>query len=75
MDAEHTFKKKFVKGINCFLKVVGNEKLGGSGGWQMLEDGSGPWRSMSVCFLILSSSSIQSISVSNLLRQIIRRLA
>jgi hypothetical protein len=32
------------------LKVVGNEKSGGSGGWLLFEDGFGPWRSMSVCF-------------------------
>jgi hypothetical protein len=41
----------------------------------MFEDGFRPWRSMSVCVLIFSSSSIQSISVSALLRQIIRGLA
>jgi hypothetical protein len=34
------------------LKVMGNEKSGGSGGWLLFEDGFGLWRSMSVCFLI-----------------------
>ncbi len=29
------------------LKVVCNEKGGGSGGWLLFEDGFGPWRSMS----------------------------
>jgi hypothetical protein len=33
------------------LKVVGNEKQGGSGVWLLLEYGAGPWRSMSVYFL------------------------
>jgi hypothetical protein len=46
------------------LKVVGNEKGGGSGGWLLFEDAFGPWRSMSVYFLILPSSSPQRISVS-----------
>jgi hypothetical protein len=30
------------------LKVVGNEKGGGTGGWLLFKDGSRPWRSMSV---------------------------
>jgi hypothetical protein len=46
------------------LKVVGNEKGGGTGGWLLFKDGSGPWRSMSVCLLMLPSSLLQSISVS-----------
>jgi hypothetical protein len=46
------------------LKVVGNEKGGGSGGWLLFEDAFRPWRSMSVYFLILPSSSPQRISVS-----------
>jgi hypothetical protein len=46
------------------LKVVGNEKLGGSGGWLLFKDGTGLWRSMSVCFLMLPSFFLQSISVS-----------
>jgi hypothetical protein len=29
-----------------YLKVVGNEKNGGSGRSQMLQYGAGPWRSM-----------------------------
>jgi hypothetical protein len=37
------------------LKVVGNEKGGGSGGWLLFEDGFRPWRSMSVYFLMLPS--------------------
>jgi hypothetical protein len=36
-----------------FKKVVGNEKGGGSGGWLIFEDAFGPWRSMSVYFLML----------------------
>jgi hypothetical protein len=46
------------------LKVVGNEKGGGSGGWLLFEDGFRPWRSMSVYFLMLPSSFLRSISVS-----------
>jgi len=49
---------------NSLLKVVGNEKGGGSGGWLLFEDAFGPWRWMSVYFLILPSSSPQRISVS-----------
>ena len=33
------------------LKVVGNEKLGGSRGWLLVEGDIELWRSMSVCFL------------------------
>jgi hypothetical protein len=47
-----------------YLKVVTNEKLGGSGSWLVFEDGFGPWRSMSVYFLMLPWSFLQSISVS-----------
>ncbi len=46
------------------LKVVDNEKGGGLGGCLLLEDGFGPWQSMSVRFLILLSSFLQRISVS-----------
>jgi hypothetical protein len=42
--------------INFFLNVVGNEKGGKLRGCLLFEDGFGPWRSMSVCFLILLSS-------------------
>jgi hypothetical protein len=49
---------------HCPLKVVGNEKWGRSGGWLQFEDAFGPWRSMSVCFLMLLSSFLQSISIS-----------
>jgi hypothetical protein len=38
---------------------VGNEKGGGSGGWLLFEDAFGPWRSMSVYFLMLPSSFLQ----------------
>ncbi len=38
------------------LKVVGNEKREGSVSKQLLEYGFGPWRSMSVYFLMLPSS-------------------
>jgi hypothetical protein len=51
---------------NRLLKVVDNEKGGGLGGWLLFEDGLGPWRLMSVCFLILLSSFLQRISVSAL---------
>jgi hypothetical protein len=34
------------------LKVVGNEKLGGSRGWLLVEGDTELWRSMSVCFLM-----------------------
>jgi hypothetical protein len=46
------------------LTVVGNEKGGGSGGWLLFKDAFGPWRSMSVYFLMLPPSFIQSISIS-----------
>jgi hypothetical protein len=46
------------------LKVETNEKRGESRSWQVFEDGTGPWRSMSVYFLMLSSSFLRSISVS-----------
>jgi hypothetical protein len=46
-----------------YLKVVGNEKGGGLGGWLLFEDSFGPWRSMSVCFLTLLSSFLQRISI------------
>ena len=42
--------------VKSSLKVVGNEKGGGSGGWLLFEDAFGPWRSMSVYFLMLPSS-------------------
>ncbi len=38
--------------ITVLLKVVTNEKLGGSGSCLVFKDGFGPWRSMSVDFLI-----------------------
>jgi hypothetical protein len=31
---------------------VGNEKLGGSRGWQLVEGDTGLWRSIFVCFLM-----------------------
>jgi hypothetical protein len=31
---------------------VGNEKLGGSRGWLLVEGDTELWRSMSVCFLM-----------------------
>jgi hypothetical protein len=34
---------------DSLLKVVGNEKRGGSGSKLLIEYGFGPWRSMSVC--------------------------
>jgi hypothetical protein len=46
------------------LKVVGDEKEGGSGRWQMTGIGLRPRRSRSVCLLILLSSLILCISVS-----------
>ena len=46
------------------LKVVGNEKEGGSGKWQIIGIGLGLRRSMFVCLLILLSSLTLCISVS-----------
>jgi hypothetical protein len=60
--------------VNKGLKVVGNEKGGGSGSRLLLEWGTGPWRSMSFYFLMLPSSFVQRISVSCLLSSINRRL-
>jgi hypothetical protein len=42
------------KGLLCAaaLKVVDNEKLGGSRGWLLVEGDTGLWRSMSVYFLM-----------------------
>jgi hypothetical protein len=51
---------------NSHLKVVTNEKGGGSGSCLVFEDGSGPWQSMSVYFLMLPSSFLRSISISYL---------
>ncbi len=34
------------------LKVEGNEKLGGSRSWLLVEGDTGLWLSMSVCFLM-----------------------
>jgi hypothetical protein len=48
------------------LKVVGNEKGGGSGEWLLFQDGFRPWRSMSVYCLMLPSSFLQRISVSSM---------
>jgi hypothetical protein len=45
------------------------------GDWQMFENGFEPWRSMYVCFLMLSSSFLQCISVSVLYRLVNRQLA
>ncbi len=50
---------KFVR-----LKVVGNEKEGGSRRWQMIGIGLRPRRSRFVCLIILLSSLILCISVS-----------
>jgi hypothetical protein len=36
-------KPKRLNLIWACLKVVGNEKLGGSGVWLLLEYGAGPW--------------------------------
>ncbi len=65
LNVGHRFKKKCSSDLNSLLlKVVGNEKGGGSGGWLLFEDAFGPWQLMSVYFLILPSSSPQRISVS-----------
>ncbi len=47
------YRAKVLYNDTFHLKVVGNEKGGGLGGWLLFEDGFGPWRSMSVCFLTL----------------------
>ncbi len=39
--------------LGLWLKVVTNEKLGWSGSWQVFEDCFGPWRLLSVYFLML----------------------
>jgi hypothetical protein len=44
---------QYVFGLLTPLKVVTNEKLGGSRSWQVFEDGTGPKRSMSVYFSIV----------------------
>jgi len=56
-----------------FLKVVGNEKEGGSGKWQMIDIGLGLWWSMSVCLCIQPPSCIKSISFSAYSSPIIKR--
>ncbi len=50
--------------LHCNLKVVGNEKWGGSRGWLLVEIVTGPWRSMSVCFFMQRLSFLLHISVS-----------
>jgi hypothetical protein len=55
---KNSYENSLTFGV-CFfqiLKVVGNEKGAGSGGWLLFEDAFGPWRSMSVYFLMLPSS-------------------
>jgi hypothetical protein len=44
----YTIYKKYI----IHLKVVGNENLGGSRGWLLVEGDTGLWRSMSVYFLM-----------------------
>jgi hypothetical protein len=48
--SKYGFSNHFQKN-SCF-KVVINEKRRGSGSWQVFEDGTRPWRSMSVYFSI-----------------------
>ncbi len=52
LNGEDIFVKSILKinRTNCklMLKVVGNEKRGGSGSKLLIEYGNGPWRSMSV---------------------------
>jgi hypothetical protein len=56
---------QFISGLYK-LKVVGNEKGGGSGGWLLFEDGFKPWQLMSVYCLMLPPSFLQHISVSSM---------
>jgi hypothetical protein len=35
--------KNGLPSLNLYLKVVGNEKVGGSGRWHMIDIGLGPW--------------------------------
>ncbi len=56
-----TFSDATLSDINIMLCYV---LLQYPGGWLLLEDCFGPWRSMFVCFLMLSSSFLQCISVS-----------
>ncbi len=51
------------------LKVVGNEKEGGSRQWQMIGIGLRPRRSRFVCIIILLLSLILCISVSAPVKQ------
>ena len=63
-QAKTRIYSKLYLAMQALLKVVGNEKGGGLGGWLLFEDGFGPWRLMSVCFLTLLSSFLQQISIS-----------
>jgi hypothetical protein len=44
--------KKKQNNSDLDLKVVGNEKLGGSRGWLLVEGDTGLWRSIVVYFLM-----------------------
>jgi hypothetical protein len=57
-----------------FLKVVGNEKLGGLKFLQLLGIGLGLWRSISIFILNMPFANIKRISVSALSSMMNRRL-
>ncbi len=83
LQHEHLWKGKWKKRNPCIrkriqnyvLKVVGNEKWGGSGVCLLIEKGTGPWWWMSVYFLMGPLSFLQRISVSCWLSSINRWLA
>jgi hypothetical protein len=57
-----------------WLKVDGNEKLGGLRFLQLLGIGLGPWRSMSIFILNMPFANAKHISVSALSSKMNRRL-
>jgi hypothetical protein len=59
--------------LTVFLKVVGNEKLGGLKFLQLLGIGLGPWRSISIFILNMPFANTKRISVSALSSKMNRR--
>ncbi len=71
-DCVTTVQCTYYRHINT-LKVVGNEKEGGPGKWQMLDIYLGLWWSMPVCLCIQPPSCFKSISFSAYSSPIIKR--